>query len=59
MIELEQYISIKQSLSILGNQVKRGTLYNWLYQNKISHLKLGGKVLVHKQSLLDFINSAS
>lgn len=37
-------------------RVKDGTIRKWIYEGKLPHLKLGGRVLIREKDIVDFID---
>jgi len=54
---MEHLLDIEELCRILG--VKKATIYAWIYQHKIPHIKLGRLVRFRESEIIDWIAAGS
>ena len=56
---LENYsdvLTVKEAQTIL--KVGRNAIYQLIHDNKIKHIRIGNKIIIPKQNLIDYLQSA-
>ena len=57
---LESYndvLTVQELTKILS--IGRNSVYNLLKENRIKHIRVGNKIIIPKQCVIDFLQSAS